>query len=254
MENSLLITGSGGSLGTPVVGCSCDVCHSTNVKNHRFRSSALLKYKGKQILIDPGPDCRMQCLRAEITHLDGIILTHVHNDHSAGMDDLRVFSYHQHQPLPFLVLQETHEDLKPRFSYVFDKFAFQILREDEGETIFEGIPIQYFTYQQASAKVLGFRSDGFAYVTDIKHYNESTIKRLKGVKVLILSALREAPVSPVHLSIDDAITFAQKVDAERTYFIHLAHEVDHDEVNAKLPAGIQLAYDGLEIPIVNFSS
>jgi phosphoribosyl 1,2-cyclic phosphate phosphodiesterase len=248
MKNAIHLLGTGSSLGVPVVACSCPVCHSTSTKNHRLRCSALLKIDGKQILIDPGPDVRQQFLRAEIKHLDGVILTHLHHDHSAGADDLRVFAFMTRKKLPFLLSESSCEELKQRFHYLTDKFDFISLTEERGEVAFQEIPIRYFTYKQMGVGVLGLRIRSLAYVTDIKEYDNQIIEELQGLDILILSALRKSPSAPGHLSIEDAIDFTLKLEAKKTYLIHLAHEVDHDTVNQELPENVELGYDGLEIP------
>lgn len=248
MKNSIHLLGTGGSLGIPVVACSCHVCHSTSSKNHRLRCSALLRVDGKQILIDPGPDFRLQCLRAEIKHLDAVMLTHVHHDHSAGVDDLRVFLFMSGKKLPFLLADSSMQELKQRFHYLAEKFDFTPLTKRSGDVVFQGVPIRYFTYQQTGVDVLGFRIRDLAYVTDIKEYDENIIQELQGLDVLILSALRKGPAALGHLSIQDAVDFIAKLKPKKSYLIHLAHEVDHDTVNQELPENIELAYDGLDIP------
>lgn len=249
MKNSIHLLGTGGSLGIPVVTCTCDVCHSTLIKNHRLRCSALLKIGGKQILIDPGPDIRIQCLRAGIRHLDGVILTHAHHDHCGGVDELRVFPFFHEGRLPFLLSEFSYHELKVRFHYLYDKFRFVKLNDEKGEILFEEIPIRYFTYIQQKVPVLGLRFGSMAYVTDIKHYGNEILKELQGLDVLILSALKKETGNHAHLSIQEAVEFAQKIHPKKTYLIHMSHEVDHDIINQELPKNIELAYDGLEIPL-----
>jgi phosphoribosyl 1,2-cyclic phosphate phosphodiesterase len=248
MKNSLLFLGTGGSLGVPVVACPCEVCHSTSSKNKRLRCAALLKIEGKQILIDPGPDLRLQCLRAEIKHLDGVIVTHKHQDHAGGIDELRVFPFFNGKWPPFLLSNFSHEELGRRFYYIRDKFHFQTLEALSGQTDFLGIPLRYFTYYQLKVPVLGLRFGNIAYVTDIKEYSDEIIAELQGLDLLILSALRKENPSPAHLLIPDALQLIEKLAPKRTCLIHMTHDVDHDTVNQELPPGVELAYDGLEIP------
>ncbi len=247
--------GSGGSMGVPVIGCKCEVCHSKDIKNKRTRPSGLLQVNGKKILIDVGPDFHTQALKNDIDHLDGVMLTHTHYDHIAGLDELRIYYYRQKKALPCLVSKETLEDLKLRYHYFFSpkedemhsaKLQFNILPKDFGEMEFCGLPIKYLSYKQAGMKVTGFRVGAFSYVTDIQEYSDDVIKALEGTKILVLSALRWTK-SPVHFSLEEAINFAKKVGAEKTFFTHIAHDLDHEKTNQKLPGAMQLSYDGLEI-------
>ncbi|MBM3201598.1 MAG: MBL fold metallo-hydrolase [Chlamydiae bacterium] len=250
MRNSLIILGSGGSLGVPVVGCSCKVCHSSSEKNKRLRSSVFLKIQGKNILIDPGPDVRLQCLKAGIDHLDGVILTHVHHDHAAGVDELRVFPLFREGKFPFLLSEFSHEELVRRFHYIQKNFVFQPLKEMKGETEFLGINIRFFTYHQLGIPVLGLRFGNVAYVTDIKYYTDEIIEDLQGLDFLIISAIRKENPSPAHLLIPEALDLINKIAPKHTYLTHLSHEVEHEEINEELPSNIELGYDGLEICFV----
>lgn len=250
MHGRLLILGSGGSMGVPVIGCDCPVCTSTDPKNKRTRTAALLVYNGRQILIDSGPDFRIQALNCQLKHLDGVILTHAHYDHTAGLDDLRPLMYRAGKPIPTLMSKSTLDDLKIRFYYFFErehpKLSIELLEAQSGVQQFLGITFQYFTYTQLGMDVNGFRVGDIAYVSDIKEYSNDIFKSLYGVKVLILSALRHT-ASPVHLSVDEAIEFANKCRAEKTYLTHIAHDLDHNKTEAYLPPNVRMAYDGLEI-------
>lgn len=254
MVDSVLFIGTGGSLGIPVIGCECPVCISDHPKNKRLRPSILLHLGGKVILVDAGPDFREQALTHKINRLDGVILTHAHEDHVGGIDDLRIYIIRQKGALQLLTSEETLSELKFRFRYIFDytgqgvvtKFEVQELKGDRGEATFLGEKIRYFSYGQMGMKVTGFRVKDFAYVTDICEYEESIFEELKGVKTLVISALRHTP-SHLHFNVDQAVDFAERVKPEKTYFTHIAHEIDHEKTNALLPEGIQLAYDGLHI-------
>ena len=249
--NSLVFLGSGGSMGVPVVSCKCKVCKSDSLFNKRLRPSALLKIGKKQFLIDAGPDFRIQALRYGIDHLDGVLLTHTHFDHVGGLDDLRVFYFLQDKQLHCLLSRETYEEIRLRVHYLFheDKcpwLKFQILKKDFGPVEFEGVHFECVTYFQAGMKVTGYRAGSFAYISDIRVYDQAVIDHLKGVDILILSALRYTPTT-VHFSIDEAIDFSHKVGAKKTFITHIAHDLEHDETNARLPENVRLAYDGLEI-------
>lgn len=250
---SLLFLGTGASTGIPVIGCSCATCHSSNPKNRRLRTSALLQINGKNVLIDAGPDVRQQLLQHEINRLDGVILTHTHYDHIGGLEDLRIYNFLQGSAIDCLLSKPDYENIQKLFFYHFftsenisAKFRFVILVDDEGETLFQEERIHYFSYMQGSAKVLGLRIGTFAYITDIKTYSDQIFSFLEGVDTLVLSALRDTP-SHMHLTIDQAVEFATRVGAKNCYLTHIAHELDYDKWESRLPEGIHLAYDGLKI-------
>lgn len=258
MNAHALFIGTGASLGVPVVGCKCDICLSGNPKNKRWRSSLYLSVAGKELLIDAGPDLRSQALHFKIEHLDGVIFTHAHHDHSAGIDDLRVYHFKNQKSLPCLVSNETAQELNRRFYFMFmpqphevtntKRLELKVLETESGEVNFLNIPIRYFSYKQVGMSVLGIRIGSFAYVTDIKEYSEEVLKELEGVETLVLSALRYT-ASHMHLSVDEAVDFIKKINPKRAYLTHISHELEHEKTNAYLPAPIELAYDGLKISI-----
>lgn len=253
---SFVFLGTGASMGVPVIGCSCKVCLSDLPHNKRLRSSGLLNIFGKTILIDAGPDFRAQALREGLVHLDGFLITHTHFDHTAGIDDLRIFYLVDKKELPCLLSKASLDDIRQRYAYLFRKqlpqnnvtarFLFQPLEEERGNTSFLGIPMTYLSYTQGGMLVTGFRFGSFAYISDIKQYSETIFDDLKGVKYLVLSALRMGQ-SQVHFNIDEAVAFSRQVGAKKTWLTHLAHELDFDETNAYLPLDIRLAFDGLRI-------
>lgn len=258
MSSFGLFIGTGASMGVPVIGCKCDTCTSQDPKNKRWRSSMLLSIQGKEILIDAGPDLRAQALKYKIDHLDGVIFTHSHHDHSAGIDDLRIYYFKNKSPVPCLVSKQTGEDLKRRFYFMFqeqphevakaERLKLQILNEKKGTVDFLGIPIRYFSFEQIGMQVLGLRFGNFAYVTDIKQYDQNVLDELKGVETLVVSALRFTP-SHMHLTVDEAIEFIEKVNPKQAYLTHISHDLEHEKTNAYLKPSIQLAYDGLKISI-----
>lgn len=258
MKGKLLFLGTGGSMGVPVIGCGCEVCHSKNPFNKRLRPSVLVKVDHKVFLIDAGPDYRTQALQFGITALDGVLFTHAHHDHTAGVDDLKVYSFRMQRPLPSLMSLETAKDLKVRYYYIFNRepvydkstmrMEMHILNGERGEVEFEGIKISYLSYEQGGMQVNGYRIGSLAYLSDISRFPPSIFEDLKGVKTLILSALRFTP-SPLHFTVDDAVDFSEKSGASRTFLTHISHDLDHDKTNAYLPPNIRMAYDGLEIDI-----
>lgn len=257
MGNSFLFLGTGSSMGVPVIGCQCSVCRSTDPHNHRMRPSGLLTVNGKNLLIDAGPDYRYQALKHQITEIDGLILTHGHHDHTAGVDDLRAYTLEKNNALPVLLSEDTLREMQLRFSYIFlpkdsQKFTTKVkllpLEEDRGSVSFLGLSLRYFSYFQMGMKVTGIRYGNFAYVTDIREYPETIFEDLKGIEILVVSALRFVPTK-MHFSIDEAIEFSRKTGAKMTYLTHISHELDHDHTNAYLPANIKMSYDGM---VLNF--
>jgi phosphoribosyl 1,2-cyclic phosphate phosphodiesterase len=246
----LLFLGTGASMGVPVIGCACSVCTSPSSFNRRMRPSVLVKTHQKQFLIDAGPDFRCQALQYKIEHLDGLLLTHAHHDHTGGLDDLRPIFYKLSGPLPVLLSKETAKDIQLRFHYVFkssNRLHLELLPEEkEGNVIFESVPIDFVTYEQARMEVNGYRFGDLAYLSDIRHYPESIFQKLHGVKTLIISALRFSP-SLLHFSVDEAIEFAEKIEASCVWLTHISHEMDYEKTNASLPSHVKLAYDGLEV-------
>lgn len=256
--DSLLFLGTGASMGIPVVGCKCSVCLSASPYNKRLRPSALITLKGKKILIDAGPDFRTQALNYGIDHLDGVIFTHAHHDHTAGIDDLRVYHMHTGGTLPCLASKATADDIRNRYQYIFaterkpgkllSRIDFITLNEERGDVDFLGEKIHYFSFEQAEMPVNGFRFDSLGFVSDIRNYPETIYEDLKGVEKLILSALRFES-SKLHFSIDEAIQFSKKVGAKETWLTHISHDVDYDSAKQNLPANVFFAYDGLSIKL-----
>jgi len=248
------LLGTGASAGIPVIGCKCDVCQSADPYNKRLRPSALVKAHGKILLIDPCPDFRQQALKYSVDRLDGVLITHVHFDHTGGIDDLRAYYVLAEQPLPCLVPQHTFDDLLHRYYYLFQprgsnsslpaQLKFQILEGTTGVAEFLGVQIGYFSYAQGGVSVTGYRFGDFAYISDIREYPETIFDDLQGVRVLVLSALRFTP-SHLHFSVDEAIDFSEKVGAEEVYLTHIAHDIDHEKGSAYLPSNVSLGYDGL---------
>jgi phosphoribosyl 1,2-cyclic phosphate phosphodiesterase len=255
-KGRFLFLGTAASAGIPVIGCKCLVCTSASPENRRLRPSGLLTLEGKRFLIDVGPDFREQALRHKIDTLDGLLLTHTHYDHIAGIDELRIYYVRSNRHLPCLLSYESLEDLKKRYYYLFQpigevptlsaQLKFTLLQEEMGELDFEGVKIGYISYLQGDTKVNGFRIGDFAYVSDIREYDDSVFIGLKGVKTLVLSALRDSP-SPLHLSLEQAVAFARKVGADSTWLTHISHEMDFETMQKKLPPEVSFGSDGLEM-------
>lgn len=266
MRASLLFLGSGSSIGVPIPGCGCRVCISHHLFNKRLRPSVLVTIGTTRLLIDIGPDFRQQALKYEIGAITGLLLTHTHYDHIGGMDDIRpLFFKRQEKKIPCLCTRESFDDVKKRFDYMMYSdsaetdtkyFDFQLIQQ-LGEQTFCGIKLAVCEYIQFGMRVVGYRFGNLAYLTDIAQFEQSIFDHLKGVEILIISALRfeDAPVvikSPAHFTIEDATHFARKVGAKKTWITHIAHETDHESANRALPEDVKLAHDGLEVEFTYF--
>jgi phosphoribosyl 1,2-cyclic phosphate phosphodiesterase len=256
MKGKFLFLGTGASGGVPVIGCKCEVCSSESPHNKRLRPSGLLMVGGRKILIDAGPDFRTQALKFGIDHLDGVMLTHTHFDHIAGIDDLRVFYLYQNKAMPCLLSKESFEELKKRYYYLFQptgpnstlsaQLEPTLLPGTRGEVDFLGVKISYFSYFQGEMKVTGYRIGDFAYVSDIRDFDDTIFGHLFGLENLVVSALRDGPAKMM-FSLDEALFFSNRVGAKNTWLTHMNHELDFEKTNRRLPSGVKLAYDGLEI-------
>lgn len=256
MKAKFLFLGTGSSMGVPLIGCECSVCKSKSHYNKRLRPSGLITVDNKNFLLDVGPDFRYQALKYNIKTIDGLLLTHTHYDHVGGIDDLRIYNFIQKKAIPCLLSKESEEDLKIRYLHLFPideevlnlgaQFDFHVLEKKEGSINFEGIDVNYFSYVQGGCTVTGYKIGDLAYISDIKQFDDSIFKNLKGVNTLIISAVRHQN-SPVHFSVEEAIKFSNEVKPKNTYFTHIAHEIDHEKENKKLNKNMQFAFDGMEI-------
>ncbi len=246
--------GTGTSQGIPVIGSSHPVCQSENPKDKRLRVSVLLSWDTYNYVIDCGPDFRQQMLRENCSKIDGILLTHEHSDHTAGIDDIRPLYFRQGH-MPFFAHQRVFESLYKRYSYIFEnenKYPgaptieeIEIVKDKSfiigGKTV---VPIEVLHNE---LPVLGFRIEDFTYLTDVKTIAEEEINKIKGTKVLVINALREKPHYS-HLSLSEALQIIEKIKPEKAYLTHISHLLGfHKEVEKKLPENVFLAYDTLKI-------
>ncbi|HYH07305.1 MAG TPA: MBL fold metallo-hydrolase [Thermoanaerobaculia bacterium] len=248
--------GTGTSTGVPVVGCRCRVCTSSDEHDKRLRQSVLLETRGKYGLIDTTPDLRLQLLRNPIPRLDFILMTHSHSDHMMGLDDIRPFNFRQREPLDAYMNPMTAKAMRRAFSYIWDTSTQigggkpqLVLHEVEEPFTHDGIEIIPLPVAHGDWTILGFRIGAFAYITDTNGIPPESLELLRGVEILALDGLRPAPRHPTHFTIDEALEYAARIGARETWLIHLAHEVLHAEVEATLPEGVRLAYDGLVLEI-----
>ncbi len=243
--------GTGTSTGVPVVGCGCRVCRSQDPRNRRLRQSVWIEHEGASILIDASSDFRAQALTHNIRRVDAVLFTHHHADHIFGLDDTRVFAYRQRSFVKAYGTPETLEGLKKTFWYAFadipegggrPKIA---LVPVTGPFDLLGLHVVPVEGDHGSMTVTGYRIDGFAYLTDCKRVPPATLEALKGVDTLVLNALRYTPEHPTHMTVGEALAVVEAVRPRRTFFIHMGHELDFEELAAALPEGVAPAYDGL---------
>lgn len=255
----LTFLGTGTSFGVPQIGCHCPVCSSNDPRDRRTRSGALLEAGGRTLLIDTGPELRLQLLAARVNRVDAVLYTHEHADHLNGIDDLRIFSVKQRGPLVCYGPAETLARVREGFRYIFDhevhayegtsKPQLQLQALEPGmPTEIAGIQVLPLAFEHGFLRVFGYRFGPIAYITDVKAVPPAAYGALAGLEVLVLNSLWWRP-HPTHLSIGEAIDTARALGAERTYLTHLTHETGHAELAAQLPPGVLPAYDGLSIEV-----
>ncbi|MDR2734034.1 MAG: MBL fold metallo-hydrolase [Spirochaetota bacterium] len=247
---TITILGSGTSDGIPQIGCTCAVCTSDDPHDKRLRSSALIRHEGKNVLIDCGPDFREQALRYGIDQIDAILCTHHHFDHITGLGELRPLS--RRQEISVYALPATIEHIKTRFAYAFNPEqhgggnpALRLIPLRARQEI-EGLTVLTFTVMHGNVPITGFRIGGMVYITDASAIPGESKEIARKCPLLIVNALREKP-HPTHFSIAEACAFAAEIEAERCFFIHMAHLVRHADVSETLPDRVWLAYDGLTL-------
>ncbi len=251
----LTFLGSGTSFGVPVVGCGCDVCRSSDPHDKRLRSVVLVEEGDTRILIDCGPDIRTQLLNVPFRKIDALLLTHEHYDHTGGLDDLR--PYCKFGSIDIYANQICVDAVRHNFPYCFldelypgvPRLNLHAIRKHEPLKVgsLEVMPIEVW---HGRLPILGFRIGPLAYITDMKTIDAEELPYLDGVEVLVVNALHWAKEHHSHMSVPDAIRFAQQVGAKQTFFTHLAHHIGlHQEASQRLPEGISLAYDGLVVEI-----
>lgn len=234
-----------------MIACTCEVCASTDPRDHRTRTSAVFSYDGHNLLVDTAPELRLQCLACDVRRVDALFYTHAHADHIVGLDDVRIFNQMQGGPLNVYANESTLKRLQAMFRYAFvDEPDYPSAKPQLRPVLLDG-PIELFSraivpipYLHGPTEVLGLRVGGAAYCPDCNHIPESSLELLKDLDVLVLDALRRRP-HPTHFNLEQAVVMARRIGARRTYFTHIAHELGHAATNAELPDGMELAYDGL---------
>ena len=250
----IIFLGTGTSQGVPIIGSEHPVCKSQNQKDKRLRVSVALKWGKFFFVIDCGPDFRQQMLNCRTNSLDGILYTHEHADHTAGLDDIRPFYFKQGK-IDLILTKRVFSFLKKRFDYIFDdenkypgapSVNIKIINKNQkfilGDK--EVVPIEVL---HGKLPILGYRIDNFAYLTDVKSISDNEILKLKNLDVLVLNALRKEEHHS-HLNLKEALSLSEKINPKKTFFTHISHHMGfHDEIQKTLPTNTYIAYDNLSI-------
>jgi phosphoribosyl 1,2-cyclic phosphate phosphodiesterase len=252
----VLVLGSGTSHGVPMIGCECTTCRSTDQRDKRSRASILIQtVGGPAVLVDTTPDLRMQALTHNVTRVDAIVYTHSHADHVMGLDEVRRFNVLQKSAIPCYGDRRTLADLRRIYSYIFSADTPRgggvpqvVLAEIAGEFCVGSATLLPVPILHGGRQILGYRIGSFAYLTDCSAIPDASWPLLSGVRTLVLDALRERP-HPTHMSLDQALAIVERIAPERAWFTHMCHDLPHAATCARLPAGVELAYDGLTFEI-----
>ncbi len=255
--NELVLLGTGTSVGVPVIGCDCGTCRSPNPRNHRTRTGVAVHTPNGTILIDTSPELRLQLVRERIPLAHAVMFTHGHADHLFGLDDTRLFAHRLGHAVPIYCEEFTESNIRSAFHYAFrppppeahknaiPQFDLRRIAEQPFEVLGQTIiPIRLF---HGRLPVLGFRINNVAFCTDVSRIPDESFPLLDNLDVLILDALREKP-HPTHFSVDQALEVADRVRPGRTFLTHISHTLEYETTNARLPANVELAWDGLRIP------
>ncbi|WP_296623139.1 MBL fold metallo-hydrolase [Marivirga sp.] len=247
--------GTGTSQGVPVIACDCEVCQSLDYRDKRKRTSIHIQVDGKSIVFDTGPDFREQMLRERINHLDAVIYTHEHKDHTAGLDDVRSYNFKQDMDMPVYGRKPVLEQIKREFAYIFAVNKYPGIPKVELHEIenkpfqVEGIDIQPVDVLHYKLPVFGYRIKDFTYITDVNYIPDEEKEKIKGSKVLVLSALQKNSHLS-HFNLEQAVAMVRELEIPQAYFIHMGHRMGlHRDIEEELPEGMELAYDGLQIEL-----
>jgi phosphoribosyl 1,2-cyclic phosphate phosphodiesterase len=253
VQAEITILGSGTSMGVPSIGCTCRVCTSADPRDKRTRPSIAIAWQDHRVVIDTGPDFRMQALREGITRIDAVLYTHSHADHILGLDDLRPLTFKLENRLPLYADDGPATVIERIFDYTFDPRTLYPTRArvemhrlgqcvEVAGAVFHRVPLTH-----GRIEVAGFRFGGAAYLTDMNDIPASSMPLLENLEVVVMDALRKTP-HPSHATLEQAMIFVERIRPKRAYFTHMSHDLSHAETNRELPEHIQLAYDGLRIP------
>jgi phosphoribosyl 1,2-cyclic phosphate phosphodiesterase len=250
----MLVTflGTGTSVGVPQIACECEVCLSDNQKNKRTRSSVLVEYGGRSILIDATPELRLQALSVGMKRLDAILFTHAHADHVHGLDDVRIFNMRQKESIPCYANSVAIDDIRHQYSYIFTETQVGggkpkiDLIEASGAFDLFGTKVTPLPVKHGDLDILGYLMGDFAYITDASEISDQTLGLIQGVDTMVLNALRYHPHS-THFSVEQALEIIARVAPRQAFLTHIGHNIEHEALSAELPEGVFLAYDGLTL-------
>lgn len=252
---TITFLGTGTSSGVPMIGCDCEVCTSTDQKDNRLRSSILVESPNTTIVVDTGPDFRYQMLRQKVRKLDAVLFTHPHKDHLAGLDDIRAFNFFTKKPIDIYADSLTEEAVRRDFYYAFSDTKYPGIPELNLNTItlqpfvVGDIPVTPILVWHLKMPVMGFRFGKFTYITDANHIDEPEKDKIRGSEVLVLNALRKQKHIS-HFTIGEAIDMVQELKIPTAFFTHISHQLGlHAVIEAELPTGMHLAWDGLQIQL-----
>ena len=246
-------------MGVPVIGCDCAVCTSQDTRNKRFRSSVVVRAGGKTLLVDSGPDLRMQALRENLREIDAVIYTHAHLDHVAGFDELRAFCWRKQEPLPLHATVGCMATLREMYGWAFslEKVIEGYVRPDarliDGPFFYGDLKVTPLPVEHAAVETIGFRFDfpgarSLAYISDVKRIPAETMALIAGVDVFVIDALRTAS-HPTHFNLAEALVAIEEVGPREAWLTHLTHEFDYDTLDEQLPLGVRAAWDGLRVEL-----
>ncbi|MEM0926518.1 MAG: MBL fold metallo-hydrolase [Planctomycetota bacterium] len=257
-EAVVTFLGTGTSVGVPVIGCDCTVCQSKDPRNKRTRCAIAVRVPNGTFLVDTPPDLRLQLIREKIRLVHAVVYTHEHADHIFGLDDLRLMPFRLGHAIPLFCTETVESTIRRAYAYAFSQredthpgatpqLTFSRIQEDRFEVLdcpITPIPMKHGPHFD----VFGFRIGDFAYCTDTNHIPDESIERLRGVRTFVIGALREEP-HPTHFNLEQAIEVANRVGASRTLITHTGCKVDYLKACARLPEGIDLAFDGLQVNV-----
>ncbi len=253
-EIRLRLLGTATSQGVPVIGCDCSACKSSDPRDQRLRNSAMFSLGEQHVIIDTGPDFRQQMLQAKIKEIAGVLYSHEHNDHVAGLDDVRPFCFRQNCAIKMYALPRVAADIQQRYAYAFSDNPYpgapvlDLQTLEAFDTIsLGGMRLQAIPVEHGDLPILGYRCGDKAYLTDVKSLSEAAKAALANLEVLVITCLQYGD-HHAHMNLEEALTLAEEMGAKRTVFTHLSHRIGlHSDLEVKLPPGVELGYDGMRL-------